>query len=174
MTKQKLIAIIIICTVVFAGTIGGVVAYMIKISQEKKGDFIPAEVSCTISENFENNQKSNITVANTSNIDVYIRVRMVTYWLDASGNVANKSATLPTFTIGENWVKDADSDTYYYRLPVATGAQTSNLLKTALVLGSEDGYRQVVDIFAEAIQANPAEAAQSSWGVTVSNGQIAP
>lgn len=174
MKKQKLLAIIIICTVVLVGTIGGVVAYMIKISQEKKGDFIPAEVSCTINESFENNQKSDITVANTSNIDVYVRVRMVTYWLDASGNVANKTATLPAFTIGENWVKDADSDTYYYKLPVAKGAQTSNLLKTALVLGSEDGYRQVIDIFAEAIQANPAEAAQSSWGVTVSNGEIAP
>ena len=174
MTKQKWIAIIIICAVVFAGTIGGVVAYMIKISQEKKGDFVPAEVSCTINEGFVNNQKSDITVRNTSNIDVYVRVRMVTYWLDASGNVVNKTATLPAFALDENWVKDADSNTYYYKLPVATGAQTSNLLKTALVLGSEDGYRQVIDIFAEAIQANPAEAAQNSWGVTISNGEITP
>ena len=56
MTKRKWIAIIIVCTVVFAGTIGGVVAYMIKISQEKKGDFVPAAVSCTINEGFANNQ----------------------------------------------------------------------------------------------------------------------
>ena len=174
MTKRKWIAIIIICAVVFAGTIGGVVAYMIKISQEKKGDFVPAAVSCTINEGFVNNQKSDIIVTNTSNIDVYVRVRMVTYWLDTSGNVINKTATLPAFTLDENWVKDAASDTYYYKLPVATGAQTSNLLETALVLGSEDGYRQVIDIFAEAIQANPAEAAQNSWGVTVSNGEITP
>ena len=174
MTKRKWIAIIIICAVVFAGTIGGVVAYMIKISQEKKGDFVPAAVSCTINEGFVNNQKSDIIVTNTSNIDVYVRVRMVTYWLDTSGTVINKTATLPAFTLDENWVKDAASDTYYYKLPVATGAQTSNLLETALVLGSEDGYRQVIDIFAEAIQANPAEAAQNSWGVTVSNGEITP
>lgn len=176
MAKQKLIAIIIICSVLFAGTVGGVVAYMIKISEQKKGDFAPAKVSCKLEETFDANQKSNITVTNdnsNSNIDVFVRVRLVTYWVDASGNVINKAPAPISFTLGDDWIKSANSDTYYYKTPLAVGTKTSDLLNGQnLTLHSEDGCRQVIDVFAEAIQANPAEAAQSSWGVTVTNNQI--
>ncbi|MBQ3014973.1 MAG: hypothetical protein IJD75_07565 [Clostridia bacterium] len=174
MTKRKLIAIIIIGVVVFTATVGGAVAYMIKTFQGQQSDFKPAQISCTFDGAFVNDQKSELIVTNTSNIDAYIRVRMVTYWVDANGNVINRAAAPINFTIGDNWVKAADSDTYYYRLPVAAGAQTSDLLNSTITQVSEDGYKQVIDVFAEAIQANPVEAVQNSWNVTVSDGKIAP
>ena len=176
MAKQKLIAIIIICSVLFAGTVGGVVAYMIKISELETGGFAPAKVSCKLEETFDANQKSNITVTNdnsNSNIDVFVRVRLVTYWVDASGNVINKAPAPIDFEPEEGWIKLGDTNTYYYKTPLAVGTKTSDLLNgQKLTLKSEDGCRQVIDVFAEAIQANPAEAAQSSWGVTVTNNQI--
>ena len=178
MAKQKLIAIIIICSVLVTGTVGGVVAYMIKISELETGGFAPAKVSCKLEETFDanQNQKSKIMVTNdnsNSNIDVFVRVRLVTYWVDASGNVINKAPAPISFTLGDDWIKLGDTNTYYYKTPLAVGTKTSDLLNgQKLTLKSEDGCRQVIDVFAEAIQANPAEAAQSSWGVTVTNNQI--
>ena len=74
MTKRKLIAIIVIGAVVFTATVGGAVAYMIKTFQGQQSDFKPAQVSCTLDGAFVNDQKSELIVTNTSNIDAYIRV----------------------------------------------------------------------------------------------------
>jgi hypothetical protein len=41
-----------------------------------------------------------------------------------------------------------------------------------LTLVSKNGYKQVIEVFAEVIQANPAQAAQEGWGVTITNNQI--
>ena len=172
MTK-KMIAIIIISAVLLSTTVGGVVAYMIKIIQGGEKQFEAAKVSCTLNETFVNDQKSNVTVTNTSNVDVFVRVRLVTYWVDGSGNVVNEAPANINFALGEDWIKSASSNTYYCKEPLAKGGTTSDLLNgQKLTLVSKNGYKQVIEVFAEVIQANPAQAAQEGWGVTITNNQI--
>jgi len=80
---------------------------------------------------------------------------------------------MPAFTLGEDWIKGSD-DTYYYRLPVAPNASTKDLLGSDMTLTEKQGYLQVVDVFAEAIQSLPEEAVTTSWKVTLDDdGNIA-
>ena len=80
---------------------------------------------------------------------------------------------MPVFTTAEDWIRDEDNDTYYYTKKVAPDAFTTTLLDSDITLRlSSEGYRQVVEVFAEAIQAEPDEAVTSSWGVTIANDVI--
>ncbi|MBR5248621.1 MAG: hypothetical protein IKV27_06760, partial [Lachnospiraceae bacterium] len=59
--------------------------------------------------------------------------------------------------------------------PVAPGESTKNLLKSGIQLvgDGDNGKRQVVEVFAEAIQSKPSEAVKSAWPVSLdSNGNI--
>lgn len=156
---------------------GSVYAYMFGRTNSASTTFIPAKVSCEVDETFEENQKRVITIKNTSNVDAYLRVRLVTYWIDGNGNVAPKSS--PALSVDydkDRWVAGSSNNTFYYKVPVASydpasgKGITETLLKTPITLRTEDGYRQVVDVFAEAIQSNPTSAVTEAWHVTLFEG----
>jgi len=150
---------------------GSVFAYMFQRTEPASTQFTPAVVACEVHDALNGDKDiESITVENTGNIDAYLRVRLVTYWVDGEGNVAPKPS--PTLTVNEtgNWVKSETSNTFYYKEPVApedSNDDTSNLLTTPITLKTEDGYKQVVDIFGEAIQAQPTAAVTDSWKVTL-------
>lgn len=152
---------------------GSVYAYMFGRTNSASTTFIPAKVSCEVDETFKENQKSIITVENTSNVDAYLRVRLVTYWIDSNDKVAPKSS--PVLTVpydSTNWIAGSDN-TFYYKVPVAPNGVTESLLTAPIVLEEKDGYRQVVDVFAEAIQSNPTyptSAVTEAWHVTLFEG----
>lgn len=166
------IVVIILATVLFI--CGNVFAYMFKQSEAVENAFVPAKVACTVLETFDGTQKTSIEVTNDtnkgSNIDAYIRVRLVSYWADAKGNIVAKPSAVPAFSLGAGWVKGSN-DTYYYMYPVAAGGKTGNLLASSLTLSEvdEDGNRQVVEVFAEAIQSEPKVAVTGSWGVSLND-----
>ena len=172
MDKKRLIVILIIAAMLILASVSTALAYMLRDTGEVENDFISGIVSCEISEEFENDVKSKITVENTGNVDAYIRVKLVTYWVSGNGNIAPKAPSEINFTPGSGWVKSGSSDTYYYSVPVAPGVKIENLLGSSIILKEEDGYLQVVDVFAEAIQANPTTAVSNSWHVTVSGSEI--
>lgn len=172
MYKKRLIVVLIIAAMLLLASVGTALAYMFKDTGDIPNEFIPGVVSCEISEEFENDVKSKITVENTGNIDAYIRVKLVTYWVNGCGDVVPKAPAEINFTPGSGWVKSSSSNTYYYSVPVAPGAKVESLLGSSITLKEEDGYLQVVDVFAEAIQANPATAVSNSWHVTVSGSTI--
>lgn len=153
---------------VLAVICGSVFAYMFHRTEEEDTTFAPATVSCKVAEEFNGTEKSSITVQNTSNIPAYLRVRLVTYWVDGEGNVAAKSSRDLSITPAKDWIAGEDN-TFYYAKPVAPGASTPELLAsgTTIVLTEENGFLQVVDVFAEAIQAEPTKAVTESWKVTV-------
>ncbi len=164
----------IVLTLVLCGT---VISYMFRQTVFVDNKFVPAEVSCYVHEEFNGVEKTSIKVQNTGNIDTYIRVRIVTYWEDAEGNIVAKPSEPITFEVSDKWIKGSN-DTYYYKEPVKPGEsyKTDNLFKSgaSLVLAQEGDYYQVVEVFAEAIQSKPAKAATSSWGVDIDedNGNI--
>ena len=168
--KRRLLTVALLLALVL--TCGSVYAYMFMRTPTQGVSFIPASVTCEVDAPVADNTISSIKLENTGNVKEYLRVRLVTYWVDEHGNVAPK--TSPTLTVSYdtgNWVKSATSNTFYYKVPVPPDAPddfTTNLLTGPITLATEDGYKQVVDIFGEAIQAEPTTAVTDSWHVTLS------
>lgn len=151
---------------------GTVFAYMFHRTEDQSTTFTPAKVSCEVAETYTDNAKSSIKVENTGNIDAYIRVRLVTYWVDAEGKVAAKSSPALSITPANGWIAGKDN-TFYYPTPVASKGTTPDLLSDPITLEADaDGNRQVIDVFAEAIQAEPTNAVTSAWKVTLSDTTI--
>lgn len=170
-----------------------VMAYMFRKTPTVNNQFDPANVSCQIEETFTNQTtKTSVKVKNTSNIDSYIRLRVVTYWVDSKGNVVARTAPENKFgkTDGWNyntddWLYDSANQTFYHKAPVSPKADknlTAELLKRSISLsiveetvnGIRYTYHPVIEFIAEAIQSKPVPPAVeydkspiSKWGVTV-------
>jgi hypothetical protein len=174
MSKHRIITIILIITLVGALMLcGTVLAYMFRQTEYEDNQFTPADVSCDVVETFNGERKSSIQVQNTGNIDAYLRVRFVSYWVDTNGNIVSKPSSMPDITLADGWIKGS-SNTYYYQDAVAPTELTDNLLASPIILEKdESGYMQVIEVFAEAIQSKPYSAVTDSWGVTIdSSGNI--
>lgn len=150
--------------------LGGTLAYMFARSDPAENHFSEAVVSCSVSECFDGTAKTSITVTNTGNIPAYLRVRLVSYWVNESNEIIGKPAQVPGFIPGEGWI-DLGDQTYCFCEAIAPNAAAPDLLSegTSMILAQEDGCFQVVEIFADAIQGAPAEAVTESWGVTVNS-----
>ena len=172
--KRKMILVALFLLTVIMMCIGSVGAYMRKQTEVVENVFVPAKVSCVVNETFQDNKKTNITITNTGTIKAYLRLRLVTYWVDSNGNILFESSPIISVDLnGNDWIQSGD--TYYYKEPVAPGESTKNLLKSGIQLvgDGDNGKRQVVEVFAEAIQSKPSEAVKSAWPVSLdSNGNI--
>ena len=169
-----------ILVAIFIGVLticGTVMAYMYRQTEYKENAFTPVQVSCSVVEKFDGENKTSIQVKNTGNIDTYIRVRFVSYWVrktedGSSTEIVAKPSSMPEIVIAKGWIKGSD-DTYYYCTPVAPGELTGEMLSSPIQLKEdENGYLQVVEVFAEAIQSKPSEAVTISWGVTIGENGI--
>lgn len=152
--------------------VGGTVAWLSTKSASITNTFLLSHVSCSVTEEFNGTTKSNVNVINTGDIDAYIRVKLVTYRVNNKGQHIGGTASLPTFTLGANWV--SYDGYYYYTLPVAPGERPeTNLTDSMMLIDSytdADGGKQVIEVMAEAIQANGVaddgkKAVVKAWGV---------
>ena len=162
---------------------GATVALMFRQTETITNTLEPARVDCVVNEDNGTtsgtrytNTKSSIKVQNTGNIDAYIRVRFVSYWVDAEGNIAPMAS--PTLSIPcdvNTWIAGSEN-TYYCKTAVKPTELTPELLESSISLRtttvSGKTYYQVLEVFADAIQSIPAEAVTDSWKVTVTNGVI--
>jgi len=106
------------------------------------------------------------------NIDAYIRLRFVSYWVNSEGKIVARPSQMPEISISGDWVAGSDG-TYYHRQPVKPGEMTGELLAEKISLEiSEEGYYQVLEVFADAIQSRPERAAKDKWGVSIDDGAI--
>ena len=161
-------ALIIALALILVLAVGGTVAYIFTQTDPVINTFTPTEAKITVDEKTNNNQKTEIIVKNNSTgVPVYIRVALIANMIDKDENVTG-AASVPTFTLGKDWIKGSDGY-YYYTKAVPVGESTGNLLKAPMIL---DENMQVV-VLADAIQAMPKQAVIDAWGVTVdSNGSI--
>ena len=161
-------ALIIALALILVLAVGGTVAYIFTQTDPVINTFTPTEAKITVDEETSNNQKTEIIVKNNSTgVPVYIRVALVANMIDKDENVTG-AASVPTFTLGDNW-KEGSDGYYYYTKAVPVGGSTGNLLQSPMTL---DENMQVV-VLADAIQAMPQKAVIDAWGVTVdSNGSI--
>lgn len=154
--------------------VGGTIAYLTTKTDGTVNTFTPSKVSCEVTEKFDGSTgvKSDVNVTNTGNIDAYIRVKLVTYRVNKDNQHIGGEAQIPTFTLGAGWAYHEGY--YYYTLPVAPGEQPkTNLTDSMTLVGSyddADGGKQVIEVMAEAIQANgvaddSTKAVVKAWGV---------
>ena len=157
-------ALIIALALILVLAVGGTVAYIFTQTGPVINTFTPADAKITVDEQTSDNQKKSITVVNNSTgVPVYIRVALVANMIDKDENVTG-AASVPTFTLGKDWIKGSDGY-YYYTEPVPVGGSTGNLLQSPMTL---DENMQVV-VLADAIQAIPKQAVIDAWGQTIAD-----
>ena len=160
--RKKLIVALCLVLLVTA-SISATMAYFHRSSDPVINTFHAGSVGAEIREEVEDNVKKVITVTNTGASPVYVRIQLVSYYERSEGVVdASKASPTVSFTLGENWVKDGD--TYYYSVPLAAGATTTDLLNSDVPM--EAG--QVIEVLADTVQAAPAQAVKEAWGVEAS------
>ena len=187
----------VIVLVLVVTSISAVVAYMIKKSDDVKNTFVPAEIDFGVVEVFDGKNKSSVKIQNQSNIETYVRVRVVTYWKDSKGNVVARTSPEIKFNSANNgewrynsddWLYDEANQTFYLKTTLAPGAASGDILNlegafTGIKLDSitvsesssnvQFTYHPVVTFIVEGVQADPQNAVTYCWGVTLdSNGNI--
>lgn len=183
--RAKALLLIASLAVLLTATVGSTAAWLVSKPAAVENNFVPGEVACQVLEDFGKDYvKRDVKVQNTGNTDAYIRVLLVFTWKDDAGNIfSNKPQEGKDYQIVmddlTNWImQKSDAGLYfYYKKPVAPDAETGKLIDSlrqiAGVTGPENGkYKLSVDILADAVQADPPQAVEESWGVDVENGEI--
>lgn len=174
--SRKVIVLAIAVVLLLSATVTGTLMYLVSKTTAVTNTFEPATVTCEVQENFDGTVKKDVTVKNTSNIDAYLRVKLVTYRVNDKGERIGGTAAIPSFTPGEGWFEK--DGFYYYNKPVAPNkTPAANLIGndgiTLVKYTDADGGRQVIEVIAEAIQSVPTSVVADNWNVTVdANGVI--
>ena len=173
--NTRIITLLIALLLFSALAVGGTVAWLTANATPVENTFTPSNVACRVTENFDGTTKSNVNVTNTGDTEAYIRVKLVTYRVNEQGQHIGGTAEIPEFEPGSGWIEH--DGYYYYTKPVAAGATPANpLIGTPGIALKEytdaDGGKQAIEVMAEAIQSQPAEAVGSSWGVSISEGSV--
>lgn len=167
-------AVLLLSMILLIGiAVGTTVAFLVARTEPIKNTFEYAKVSCEVT-----GSKESVQINNTGNTAAYIRATYVVTWRDADGKVAvsvpgGYSYTL-TENLSNNWKKGTDGY-FYYTSPVAPGNSTLDSLPTCNVTYPDNPeYTLSVEILAEAIQSEPAEAVQQAWDATIVDGKLTP
>lgn len=186
---KRLATLLVSLLLVLGVAVGGTVAFLSTSTGSKVNTFTPSEVTCEVTETFQNNVKSKVAVQNTGGTTAFIRAAINVTWMknEEAGteyNAADQtvSAKVPlkgtdySITLAENnnWIQGADGY-YYYKLPVDPQGSTEVLIEDCKLQESAsvpDGYHLSVEIVASAIQSAPDSVVQDMWHVTVANGII--
>lgn len=171
-TVMRKILVVACCVLAACSLIGGISLALSKDSANQlTNTFTPVKPDTKVVETFSDNVKKNVTAKNTGDAAAYVRIQLVSYRVDESGNHIGGTAAIPTFTPGEGWLRVGTTDVYVYSKAVAPNASASDLIgDTGITLAAYtdlDGGYQVVEVLSEAIQAQPADAVEEAWGVTV-------
>lgn len=184
MNKRLKIVLWILAAAAAAAACGVTLAMMFR-KTDSVNRLTPAIVTCAVHEKLDGvdnpasagigTEKSDIRIQNTGNISAFLRLRLVSYFVNADGDLLGIASETPAVSPNAGWLAGAEN-TYYYADPVAPSGQTGSLCPPVTLRQKtlDDGSVafQVLEVFAEAVQASPAAAAGEAWGVTVSDGKI--
>lgn len=163
-------AVLLIAVLLLIGTaVGSTAAFLVTKTEPVVEDFAYAQVSCQVIRS-----GNTLGVQNTGTAQAYIRASYAVNWRDGEGIIAAVTPDGYSCDLDENqgaWVDGGDG--YFYCLtPVDPGGETPSLLTCSVSYPEDPACTLSVEVVAEAIQSNPAEAAEDAWGVTVSNGVL--
>lgn len=160
-------AVLLIAVLLLISTaVGSTAAFLVTKTGPVVEDFAYAQVSCQVTDT--------MGVKNTGTAQAYIRASYAVNWrLDGEESIAAAVPEDYSCDLAENpqWEKGGDGY-FYYPYPVDPGDEAPSLLTCSAFYPEDPKYTLSVEVVAEAIQSNPAEAAEEAWGVTVSNGVL--
>lgn len=169
--STRMLVLVIALVLVLGCTIAGTLMFLVDKTGDVKNTFTAANVTTEITEDFDGSVKKNVNIINKGDIPVYVRVNLITYRVNASGDKIGGTATIPNFTPGEGWFEGSDGFYYYENKVQPNQAPEApligNLGITLEAYEDADGGKQVIEVMSEAIQADPSSAVQQAWGVTV-------
>lgn len=163
------------------------IAIMMK-NAEVTETFQKGIVSCVVHESLDKtkisqtdtkiygDEVSEITVENTGNVGVYIRVKLISYWEDSDGKITSEpSETLALNLDTQNWIKGSEN-TYYFKSALKPGQNTPSLCESFTLQSkkseNDTNIYQVVQIIPEAIQSELQSEISKVWNVNFSNNNI--
>lgn len=162
-TAVLLIAVLLLITT----AVGSTAAFLVTKTEPVEEAFAYAQVSCQVTDT--------LAVQNTGTAQAYIRASYAVNWLDVNGNIVAavpEGYSCDPVENQDDWTEGGDGY-FYYPYPVDPGSETPSLLTCSVSRPEEPEYTLSVEVVAEAIQSDPAEAAADAWGVTVSGGMLA-
>lgn len=176
-TTQR-ISIFVLCFLwVSIMAVVGTVAYLFTATPSVVNTFTVPSDGSSIKEKIEGNVKKEVVIANTGDVDSFIRAKVIFTWQNEDGQVHPTAVATGDYQITWNTVDEAGkwsvvNGTYYYNGVVEAAAQTQPLFTecTPAKAAPEEGYTLHVEILSQSIQSDPATAVQSAWGMTYSNG----
>lgn len=162
---------VLVCSIVLLliGMVGGSLAYLFMSTDPVTNTFTAPNIDVTIPEDFENGdtEKKNVYVKNSCDFEVYARATYVAYWQNQQTLEIYPEIPVVAVTHGSGWEKQSDGY-WLYNQKVAANSQTATpfivLAKLADGQTAPEGYKLVIDVIAEVVQANPAEARTQLWG----------
>lgn len=166
--SARMLVLAVALVLVLGCTIAGTLMFLVDKTGDVKNTFTAANVTTEITEEFDGVTKKNVNIINNGDIPVYVRVNLITYRVNASGDRIGGTAVIPSFVHGQDWFKGSDGF-YYYAGKVQPGkAPAAPLIgETGINLISSysdaDGGKQVIEVMGEAIQADPADAVNKAW-----------
>lgn len=166
-------AVLLISMILLIGiAVGTTIAFLVARA-ELQSTFEYAKVSCEVT-----GARDNVQVKNTGDTPAFIRAAYVVTWRDGNGNVVVSIPSGYSYTLTENlgnyWSKGTDGY-FYYSLPVSPQSSTEESPLNCTVTYPENSeYTLSVEVLAEAIQSEPAEAVQQAWGATIVDGKLTP
>ena len=171
--SARMLVLVIALVLVLGCTIAGTLMFLVDKTGYVKNTFTAANVTTEITEVFDGVTKKNVNIINNGDIPVYVRVNLITYRVNASGDRIGGTAVIPDFNPGQRWFKGSDGF-YYYVGKVQPGqAPAAPLIgNDGIELSSysdADGGKQVIEVMGEAIQADPADAVEEAWTVVKVN-----
>ena len=168
--KRKVLLIVILSVVLMSAAIGGTLAALNNRSGALENTFQAGSASIVLHEQSSNTAKSSITVENTGNVNVYVRVSLVGYWVGNDGTAEEGQIWPGAAAVAggyntSDWTKNGDGY-YYYNSALAPGGITANLASPAFTGNAGDapnGYHLKIDVLTECIQA-AGGARAAAWG----------
>lgn len=172
---------------VVAASIGGTLAWLTSSSFGLVNTFTPGAVDTTVDEKFPDNEtKKDVYIVNgpDANVPAFIRVALVPIWRNADHTGAGYPAAAVDVSgqMGTGWFYQ--DGYYYYSDPVPPLAKTGTALISSLSAppapaGVPADVYYELQVVAQSIQAEGVDSsgtapATLAWGVTVSNGKLAP
>ena len=143
-----LVAFVLLLTI----SIGSTLAYISVKSEKIETVFVPTDVQCMV--------QDNLTVKNTGSNNAYIRVAAVPNYMNADGHICAEHGTLSSPAAGEGWVY---VNGYYYYSQILSPDTVTSPVFVFTGNQAEDGCSLRLELFASAIQAEPADVVIKVW-----------
>ena len=156
--------------------VGGAYAVLSSVPAPIVNVFDPAKVDVHIDEKLDDGVKSDVALANTGDVDAWMRATFAISWTDEGGNVVGRQPVENVdYTLelaqGENWLFGEDG-LHYWALPVTPNSSTDTLVVSATLTSvgkktaQSEGWQLRLDVLAAGLQAEPAGAFDQAWGPT--------